>query len=550
MSSLFINIIDLDDANEHVTCSLQTAIVLFACQYLKTPVVLVISKNTEDRHNVLKFSVSYLSYTVILENDLPRPASDCLLPVFQSDSGYYCTAGFCSSLRMLIKSIDKKWIWLLGFRQGCLSACAEVSTWTKYCEVQLQASMNIFLNYKMTNDNIPFEIPIQLARFECHLSQPLRIHNINKRLNNSFHPTQRFADEENPTLSDILILPNIYITHEFLGENTMNTFLPLTLKWYKSVLEHFDCKFILECLIFDRVQLPNNFILPEVPIQSLYKCDLRRYNPKAKIYVKQNVQDIIQVFDTININMELSSNNLHPINWDELPYEVHPSGGNIPDKRLMRKTQQLENLIHATLQIAKDGDTVVDFCCGSGHLGIVIAYLVPGLTVILVDNKEESLRRAKQRIEKLNLKNVMIVHSNLDYFKANFQLGLCLHGCGVATDLVLEKCLLQCAAFIICPCCYGGVQDNHILKYPRSQALRQANFSFEDYLVLCHCADQTHFNPNCTKTQQGYTCMAAVDTDRATRAIEVGYSVKLTKLDPPTCTPKNNMIIGIPSLMK
>lgn len=66
----------------------------------------------------------------------------------------------------------------------------------------------------------------------------------------------------------------------------------------------------------------------------------------------------------------------------------------------------------------------MDFCCGSGHLGIVIAYLVPNLTVILVDNKEESLRRARKRVEKLDLKNIMIVHSNLDYFKANFQVEL------------------------------------------------------------------------------------------------------------------------------
>lgn len=212
--------------------------------------------------------------------------------------------------------------------------------------------MDTFLNYKLTNDNIAFEIPTQLARFECHLSQPLQIHNINKRLNEkSSHPTLRFADEDNPTLSDVLILPNIYIAYSFLGENTMDTYLPLTLKWYKSVLEHFDCKSNLECIIFDRVQLPNNYILPEVPIQSLYKCDLRRYNPKAKIYVKQNVQDIIQLFNTINININLSSNNLHPIDWDELPHEVRPSGGDIPDKRLMRKTQQLENLIYATLQV-------------------------------------------------------------------------------------------------------------------------------------------------------------------------------------------------------
>jgi len=101
MSSLYINIIDLDKASRHVICSLRTAIVLFVCQYVKTPVVLVISKNTEDELAVLKFSVRDLCYKTILENDLPKPASDCLLPVFQNDNGFYCTAGFCSSLRMV-----------------------------------------------------------------------------------------------------------------------------------------------------------------------------------------------------------------------------------------------------------------------------------------------------------------------------------------------------------------------------------------------------------------------------------------------------------------
>jgi len=548
MSSLYVNIIDLDKANGYVYCSLRTAIVLFICQYLKVSVIFVIPKKTKDEHNTFKFLIKSLCYETVLENDLPRPAADCLLPVFQSDNGYYCTAGFCSSLRMLIKSIEKNWIWLLGFRQSCLSACAEVSSWTKYCEVELQVSINTFFDTQMINENCSFEIPIQLARFECHLSQPLQIHNINKRRNEKLlHPTQRFADEDNPTLSDILILPNIYIAYELLGEDIMNTFLPLTLNWYKSVLDVLKIGSYLESIIFERVQLPNNLIMPEVPTHSLYKCDLRRYNPRAKTYVKQNVQDIIQIFNAININIDMSLNDIQPINWDDLPYEVRPSGGDIPDKRLIRKTQQLENLIQSTLKVAKDGDTVVDFCCGSGHLGIVIAYLKPSLTVILVDNKEESLRRAKDRVEKLDLKNVMIVHSNLDYFNSNFQVGLCLHGCGIATDLVLEKCILQNAAFVLCPCCYGGVQDNHILKYPRSQALRKANFSFQDYLVLCHCADQTHFDPNCTKTQQGYTCMAAVDKDRATRAVEVGYNVTLSKLEPFTCTPKNNMLIGIPS---
>lgn len=41
--------------------------------------------------------------------------------------------------------------------------------------------------------------------------------------------------------------------------------------------------------------------------------------------------------------------------------------------------------------------------------------------------------------------------------------------------------------------------------------------------------------------------MGAVDKDRATRAMEFGYNVTLSKLEPPTCTPKNNMLIGVPS---
>lgn len=206
----------------------------------------------------------------------------------------------------------------------------------------------------MIDEKTPFVIPTQLARFECHLSQPLQIHNINKRLNDkSLNPTQRFADEDNPTLSDVLILPNIHIAYMFLGENTMETFLPLTLKWYKSVLERLNIGRYLESIIFDKVQLPKNYIVPEVPLHSLYKCDLRRYNPRAKTYVKQNVQDIIQVFDALNINIDLNSNNLSPINWDKLPFEVRPSGGDIPDKRLIRKTQQLENLIQSTLRVSK-----------------------------------------------------------------------------------------------------------------------------------------------------------------------------------------------------
>ena len=52
--------------------------------------------------------------------------------------------------------------------------------------------------------------------------------------------------------------------------------------------------------------------------------------------------------------------------------------------------------------------TVVDFCSGGGHLGILIAYMFPDCIVKLVENKEESLNMAIKRIAKLQLKNCLL----------------------------------------------------------------------------------------------------------------------------------------------
>lgn len=65
------------------------------------------------------------------------------------------------------------------------------------------------------------------------------------------------------------------------------------------------------------------------------------------------------------------------------------------------------------------------------------------------------------------------------------------------------------------------------------------------YLVLGHCADQTHKNEY-SKSEQGEKCMAFVDIDRCIQAKEEGYTVYLAKLVPPTCSPKNNLLVGIP----
>ena len=82
--------------------------------------------------------------------------------------------------------------------------------------------------------------------------------------------------------------------------------------------------------------------------------------------------------------------------------------GCLPANRISRKCEQLENLCCAVTSIAKPGQVIVDFCAGGGHLGILLAYLLPDCQVLLIENKEESIRRALERVQKLQLKNITL----------------------------------------------------------------------------------------------------------------------------------------------
>ncbi len=94
------------------------------------------------------------------------------------------------------------------------------------------------------------------------------------------------------------------------------------------------------------------------------------------------------------------------LDWSAVPPLVHPTGGELPAKRLVKKCQQLECLAAAVVRrvAARHGGgwrpRVVDFCSGGGHLGILLAHLMPNAEVVLVENKEDSLRRAADRITK------------------------------------------------------------------------------------------------------------------------------------------------------
>ncbi|XP_070151603.1 glutathione S-transferase C-terminal domain-containing protein isoform X2 [Polyergus mexicanus] len=492
MSEVYLAIYSIADL---CLAPIETIITLFTIKYCKSSINIKLIPTKQDlTERAYIINLSNFVYEIINMNEIPYYASLCELPniVINENS---CVSGLCAVLRQIVKDVIAGHSIhycnsLLGFKGSCLMACSEASIWTKFCEVDLI----ITLKSLDKKDLDRLELPISLARFECHMSQPVRLHNLHK-----YTMCKKFA------------ALNIVKQDE------------------KGLLEHTYAEVVVN--------------------ESLYKSDPKRYKPRNYTYTKQeDIQHSLQLVEDINISMELDAEPFGKeinLDWSNVPFDATPEGGSLPPARLQRKQEQLQNLCKPVLKLAKTGDIIVDFCSGSGHLGILIAYLLPDCTIILLENKEESLNRAKKRVQRLKLTNVKFCQCNLDYFKADFDIGTSLHACGLVTDLVIRCCIQKNAIFVSCPCCYGSLQDCHQLTYPRSDIFKK-HIGNKEYSFLSHAADQTHEELN-IKTKQGYRCMTIVDTDRKLFAEQFGYKVYFTKLVPETCTLKNHLLVGIPN---
>lgn len=134
---------------------------------------------------------------------------------------------------------------------------------------------------------------------------------------------------------------------------------------------------------------------------------------------------------------------------------------------------------------------------GSGHLGLLMAHLIPQSSVHMVENKEESLARARCRGLEMDLDNVWFYQCNLEFYVGRFNLGTSLHACGAATDLVMEKCLVSRASIVSCPCCYGGVTTSvGVLQFPRSKV---PNNHFPLISLRASCNDNVFYTMLCSR---------------------------------------------------
>lgn len=559
---------------------------------------------------------------IISRQELPAIVQNCCLPAVGQRPASFCRAGLAVVLRHIIqKSYEadpsrKEILELLGFKKTCLKACAEVSQWTRLCELTIPLAIEKFL--KESSDQQP-AIPVEIRQLEKKLSEPVRVHNddklrrqklkqqraagagpplaaektksevhsqetseeldsssqslelkvafskltvqdepaatnrepshIRKAKASDLPPLEHvFAEGLYFTLADIVLLPCIHhfllIICKKLSEKLVE--FPLLSAWYRRIQEVPGVKTAAShCGI--------HFLhLPELLSTSNEQHPDLKEAPGAE---EQNEPSFIGgPRPTMTKLMEKGIEAMfspHPcptwtLDWNSLPAAVSPKEGKMTCDRALRKQQQLNNLVYVVTNQAKPGDRIVDFCSGGGHVGIVLAYTLPSCQVILIENKELSLIRAKKRSDELGLSNIWFIQANMEYFTGMFNIGVALHACGVATDMVIEHCIKTRASFVTCPCCYGFIQNTSKFHFPKSEQFKKT-LSYKEHMILCRFSDQTAVQLPPQRRLIGKQCMCLVDLDRARAAEERGYSAQVISMEPESCSPKNNMIVGVPA---
>uniref|UniRef100_H2SM47 Glutathione S-transferase C-terminal domain-containing protein n=1 Tax=Takifugu rubripes TaxID=31033 RepID=H2SM47_TAKRU len=586
---------------------LHTSIALFLLSYCECKsfkVFLVSSK--EGGSQPLKSHVpAALDVSDIQFEDLPLLVRACRLPAVLDETGSLCRAGLAVVLRHIIsKTLEadpsrKDVMALLGFKKTCLKACAEVSKWTRLCEIDIPSAVEAHLK---TPTSLQKQPPPSILTLERRLGEPVKVHNDDKirrqKLKEQRQSKRSLDSEQSPlelraalsklsvdsvpsaatrenseirkvkttelpplehvfaeglyfTLTDVVLLPCIYLA--VCREHSASALLqfPHLLRWYANVQE-------VPGVLRAAKACGMAFSSPHAPINDS-PVSPTEDNPTSQVEENEGHGMLTQpafVGGPRPTMTKLKENGIeavfapHPrpdwtLPWDGLPEAINPTEGNMSDVRTVRKRQQLNNLVAMVTELARPSNTVVDFCSGTGHVGIALAHALPECQVILIENKEESLLRAQSRGSELGLKNIGFIQANLDYFTGAFHVGVALHACGVATDMVMEHCVQAGAAFVVSPCCYGFIQNAVKFTFPKSKRF-QGTLTYKEHMILCRFADQTAVQLPPERRLIGKQCMGLVDLDRSWAAETHGYSVRVMTMEPESCSPKNNMLVGRP----
>ncbi|XP_031429081.1 glutathione S-transferase C-terminal domain-containing protein isoform X2 [Clupea harengus] len=546
--------LEVSTENKEHVLPLHSSITLFLLSYCESTSfrVILLSAKSGDQWTWVGDLSSTLAANPI---QLPEPlgvVGACRLPAVLEADGMYCRAGLAVVLRHVIQRTSKdkpghlNLTSLLGFKNTCLKACAEVSKWTRLCEIDIPSAVEEHLSNPTEQ---ALCIPPAVLHLEKRLDEPVKVHNDDKlrrrklqqqaissspstlkeeRSNPALKPcgvelsaalaklttdevpdaaTKRppdirrvkttqlpklerhFAEGLYFTLTDVVLLPCIHQYLSSLQKHAPHALsrLPLLVRWYCHVQDVPGVRKAAEtCGMTLFTPQPSESVLLTPEISTLGELELESTQPEKVPFVGGPRPTLTKLKES-GVEAVYSP---HPcpswtVPWEDFPTAVNPTTGEMSDTRAIRKCQQINNLVAMVTELVHPGNTVVDFCSGGGHVGIVLASMLPQCQVILVENKEESLVRARERSVTLNLTNISFIQTNLDYYIGAFHIGVALHACGVATDMVLQRCVQAGAAFVISPCCYGFIQNTQKFTFPRSQLFSK----ILDYKVKCGAYD-------------------------------------------------------------
>lgn len=184
---------------------------------------------------------------IILPNELVQLPAIVII----DDAGATRTviSGLCSVCRAIVQLSGQ--VDILGFKRGCLAAPSEASVWTKFCEIDVLRLVDRLL--KSTEEETS-KLDVDLARFEMHLKQPVRIHNFAKVIqdmqkvtisddnqllekdeNDAVVIKHQFVEGPKMFLADLILFSVFYFVFRRMSTEELKSIMPLTVKWYETM---------------------------------------------------------------------------------------------------------------------------------------------------------------------------------------------------------------------------------------------------------------------------------------------------------------------------
>lgn len=312
--------------------------------------------------------------------------------------------------------------------------------------------------------------------------------------------------------------------------------------------------------------------------------------------------------------------------WEQLPPAARVYG-NLPGQlsnrqRATRKEQQIQSMMRCIFALLPENVsenieqqplpqdyTIVDFGGGSGHLSIPLALMLPRCRIVVVDLKEKSLdflhskaghcgdrvdnietdikstattKQENGQLQTTSIQNLWTFSGDIESYTDHFHLGVALHVCGEATDVVLRKCAQKKAAIVAAPCCVGKLnrqkkdpyiyqattQNTPTIEYPQSRLFQQClqccntqvvgenivaagttvniNTAADDWDALAKAADYSHeLDMNNRRNAARRAAKGILEMDRKLfLEQEYPYQATLTRMEPLTATPKHDILVA------